>query len=150
MPKQINLRLVKPTKRYTVKELADALGVTIQSIYWDIHKEDLEHFYLPNSTVCRIFGREFIEFIKNRRSKRRQKHPKGSFKCMHCQKFVMPANNKITVDNAKINEENRFYGTILLEGTCPQCGKPIYQISNISKLNELENQYMIYNKLVCN
>lgn len=146
MSKKINLRLVKPTKRYTVKELAKTLNVTVQSIYWYIYMKDLRHFHSPKTHLCMIWGKEFIKFIKDIRLKRKQKHSKGSVKCFHCQKFVMPADNKITIDNTKINEGNRFYGTILLEGLCPKCNKHIYQISNISKMEELKSMYKIENK----
>ena len=45
--KKIDLRKVKPTKRYTVRELAGTLGITPRAIYWDIQVDSLP-FYLVN------------------------------------------------------------------------------------------------------
>lgn len=140
--KKIDLRKVRPTKRYTVRELAESLGITPRAIYWDIHVDGLP-FYLVNGRK-RIWGTEFIEFTKARRQKHKRYTKKdGEFFCLNCSDFFMPENKEITIEDYPLRKEQIKYGTILLKGVCPRCGKYIYQVSNISKKEELEQMYKI-------
>lgn len=140
--KKIDLRKVRKNRRYTVRELAESLGITPRAIYWDIHKDDLP--FLKINGVKKIWGQEFIVFTKERRKKhKRQSKKDGEFFCLCCNEFFRPLNNEITVENSYLDELKIKMGTIILVGTCPRCGKEIFQFSNLSKMEELQNRYNI-------
>ena len=140
--KKIDLRKVKKNKRYTVKSLAETLGITPRAIYWDIHKDDLPCF--ETNGTKKIWGKDFIKFTKERRKKHKRLNKKeGDFFCLNCSNFFRPLNNEITIETSQLDALKIKMGIIVLRGICPCCLKHFFQLSNLSKIEELQALYNI-------
>lgn len=139
---KLSLRKVKPTYKYTVQELADCFCVTKRYIYLLIEHQDLPVCIIDN--IFHVYGKEFIEFEKNRRMKRKIKNNNNELLCFGCQKFQVPLNKKVKIINIENNQNTT--GIIRIVGICPKCGKEIGKISNKTKIDEISNVFKIVEK----
>lgn len=138
---RIDLRKIKPTHRYSVAGLAKAINITRCAVFKKIKYKDLPVCIIDNTYY--ILGEEFIEFEKEQRVNRKPKKQKNKFWCMTCRKYQMPVNKKIGIYDFSDSEKKVNKGTILLKGICPCCGEEIFQITNVSKLKNINDTYLV-------
>ena len=62
---------------------------------------------------------------------------------MTCKKYQKPIDKKINIYDFSDSDKKVAKGTLLLKGVCPCCGKEIFQINNVSKLNNINDAYQI-------
>lgn len=141
MRKKIDLRKIKKRKCYTVKELANTLDVTIQSIYWRIHHKGLPSLNIDN--VKYITGKEFCKTEMDIRKNRKIKFKKNSFLCFCCHRAVLPLNNEVKIEDFKDSEKTVPVSVIQLIGVCESCGNKIYKCTNMSMLDKIKTQYKL-------
>ena len=138
---KIKLSYISKTKRYTVEELAKAIKVTPQAIYWRINHMDLP--CLDIKGVKKIYGREFVEHVKEWRQKHKfsEAQKRGKFYCLREHKKVKPLNNEIKIVPLFDSESGLPNGRIKLVATCPICKKSIYLMSNITQKEKYESEF---------
>ena len=142
---KVNLRLVAPTKRYRVRELAERIGYSVRAIY-DMIKAGLPYF--TSDKKYKILGEEFIEFIKKRRAGRKigEMRP-NEMHCFTCKTPKKPLNNKVKLnDFSKDKDKMVNAGTILLIGKCPNCQSIMYRFDNINNLEKIKSTFNIVEK----
>ena len=135
---RINLRKISPTKRYTVRELANKLNVTTRAIYLKL-KDGLPSF--PMKKKFHILGEEFIEYEKSKRLKRKQYIKENEFWCCSCKKKREPLNKEVQIEDFSQSNKKVHKNTILLTSVCPVCKNQMFKFSNISKMEEIKSMF---------
>ena len=133
---RINLRKISPTKRYTVRELANKLDVTTRAIYLKL-KDGLPSF--PMKKKLHILGEEFIEYEKSKRVKRKQYIKESEFWCCSCKNKIEPLNKEVQIEDFSQTNKKVHKDTILLTSICPVCKNQMFKFSNTSKIEEIKS-----------
>lgn len=137
---RINLRKVSPTKRYTIRELADKLGITTRAVYFKL-KDGLRSFIMKKK--LHILGEEFIDYEKAKRERRKQPLKEYEFWCCCCKNKRKPKNNEVRVKDFTQSEKRVNKNSLLLIATCPVCRNKMFKISNTSKLDNFDILFKI-------
>lgn len=122
-----NHRLVKIHRSYTVEEIAKLFG---------IHKNTVRRWVkgglstIDEKRPMLILGHILIEFLKVRRTKRKQKCRPGELYCVRCHVPRKPAG-----DMAEYSPDNEKVGNLL--AICPICEAIMNQRVSLAKIEKI-------------
>ena len=143
--KKVNLRLVAPTKRYTVKELATKLGYSLRSIRNMVYNGLPTFDVVDGKVKYKISGFEFVEYIKRRR-KMEKIGPiePDQMCCFKCGKPQIPLDRKIRINDFSNQTDKKVNaGVIDLIGVCPECGFAIHRLDNVRNLELIKSKFSV-------
>lgn len=135
MRRKYDLRKIVTKRSYDASELAETLGVHLQTIrQW--HRDGLKA--LPDTKSPYLFlGSEVKAFLKAESEKHKITLKYGEFLCFSCRVAVKPSPETI-----EIKERNQKLGNgvqaIYLKSKCPECGRTVMLFSSRAKLKEQE------------
>jgi len=134
MKRNHNLRKIKTKKSYSTTELAETLGVHIQTIRsW--HKNGLKSIDSSSHYALFIVS-DIKQYLQKQMEKRRIKLEAHEFYCFGCRQ-------KTTSKKITIKPQNRLIGidkeSVILKGICIKCGKTVNKFS-IKPQNNADRQ----------
>ena len=130
MPRNLNPRLAKIHRTYTVEEIARRWGVHRNTVRQWIKKG------LPTIDQKRPFlvqGRDLGEFLRARRLRNRRKCQPGEMYCVRCRVPRVPAGNL-----ADYEPQTEVLGSLI--GICPSCECLMYRRVNVTRLDEVRGE----------
>lgn len=135
MKRNHNLRILKAKKSYSTQELADALGVHVQTVRsW--RKDNLKP--IDDSTHYSLYlGSQVQSYLKTQMESRRTKLAPEEFYCLGC-------HTKTTSLQISIVSQNKLIGknqdSVRLQGTCVKCGKTVNKFDTRKPNNSVTTQ----------
>lgn len=131
MKRNYNTRIIKAKKSYSSKELAELLGVHVQTVRsWS--QNGLEPID-SESHLALFLGSDAQNYLRQAMSKRRVKLGPNELYCFTCRNRTTAKDAKITVQEHTIG---KGMSSIKREGTCDQCGKKVVRFGSLQQ-NEL-------------
>ena len=125
MKRKHNLRKITSRRTYSTEEIAEVLGVHIQTIRtW--RKEGL--LPIENCSSPYLFlGSDIKDFLSKEMNKQKVKLAQNELYCLKCKKAVIPQNRQIIDRNILIGKD---VSSIFLAGNCPHCGMRLRRFSS--------------------
>ncbi len=135
MRRKYDLRKIVTKRSYDASELAETLGVHLQTIrQW--HRDGLKA--LPDTKSPYLFlGSEVKVFLKAEAEKHKTPLRDGEFYCLSCRKGVKPDPQTIEIKERKQKLGNGAQA-IYLKSKCPECSRTVMLFSSRAKLKEQE------------
>lgn len=131
MKRKHNLRKIISKRSYSTEEIAELLGVHIQTVRtW--RKEGLNPIEAKSSPFL-FLGSEIRQFLSNEIKKQRVKLLEGEFYCLRCRKAVKPKTTSIIDRNIIIGKGKQ---SVFIEGVCPVCKLRLRRFSTLSNLKK--------------
>jgi transposase len=132
MTRKYNPRLIKKRHTYTVREIADLLGMHIGSVRRWIVAGNL----IPiegGSVPYLIYGENLVEFLAKKKQKRKCPLQPDEFYCMkcHCARKSTPTDLSIAYTANKIGKHNKYVG--IRNGKCEVCGAKMFRFLTYEK-----------------
>lgn len=135
MKKTHQLRRIKAKKSYSSRELADLLGVHVQTVRgW------ASNGLAPLSPEVHrplFLGQTVKTYLSDQQNARKVKLQVGEFYCLRCRVAVTPESITEVDRNIAIG---KYKDSILLTAHCPQCNCPINKFSSRVSTN-LKGKY---------
>src|SRR3972149_9068384 len=127
MKRNHDLRKIKAKKGYSTQELAEAVGVHLQTVRnW--RRDGLKPID-PDSHYSLFIGSDIKEYLYGLMQSRRVKLEPNEFYCFGCRE-------KTTSLKISRQSQNRKIGTdkisVILKGRCVKCGKEVNKFSSKS------------------
>ena len=113
MTKNFKTRSIKRSRTYTYKEAGSVIGASDGAIRRWVKEEGLPLFLTSPQHL--ILGQDLLEFLKNKRAKRKVDVPLGCVFCFTCKKASAPLAEGRTLKEAAT-------GAWLLCAVCSNCG----------------------------
>lgn len=127
MRRKYNLRKIITKRSYTPEELAETLGVHLQTIR-DWRRAGMQA--LPDTKSPYLFlGSAIKAFLTQEKQRHSAKLDKGEFYCLSCRKAVKPTQQTIVVKEReqKLGNGNQ---AIYLQSRCPICTTKVVRFSS--------------------
>ena len=133
MKRKHNLREIIGKRCYSTEEIAELLGVHIQTVRaWK--KEGLESIK-PNAYPYLFLGSDIRLFLSTAMLKQKVKLAQGEFYCVRCRKAVKPSDYTIIDRNIIIGKNKQ---SVFLRSICPDCKLKLNRFSTLSEQEKLK------------
>jgi len=132
MKRKYNLRKIVSKRSYSTEEIAELLGVHIQTIrIW--RKEGLKPIE-EHSSPFLFLGSDIRQFLAEQIKSQKVKLGADELYCLRCRKAVKPENLGIVDRNIVIGKGKK---STFITGTCPTCK---LRLRRFSTLSEIKNE----------
>jgi len=137
--RRFNPKLIKHSRNYSTQEIANLLNTTVNTVSnW--YKIGLKK--IDDKKPSLVFGKDLINFLRDNKTKRKQRCAPNEFYCCKCKSPRKAWENAVDITYLDLRR-------LMISGICEQCGNKINKLAatkNIEELKKVLNFQVIRNK----